>query len=345
MARIREWMDLSELGDTASLTAAGWLLVGQVTVVNSPFHDVQGNGGTYSLRVNPGSFITVTRARPPVLASPISTFRIRAHLLVDGYDNQGYVFTWWKGGNFLGGIKFESASHHIQLYSGGTLLAESTNQIFPNQWYTVEVGITIGNSGTYEVRVNGSSVGWIPSASGDTQPGSDTNVDTLTCLYYDIFNQPPGINIYFDDLAVDDGNWCGEGFITALHPNGAGNTTELTPSSGANWQNVDEIPPSDADYNETTVPNKKDTYTHTALPSNTTSVKAALIAARVVKVGSTINNGYIVLRSGVTDFESAAQLLSLSPAIVTKLWETDPNDGVWTPTSLNASQIGIRFDT
>lgn len=210
----------------------------------------------------------------------------------------------------------------------------------------LEVGITIGDTGSYELRVNGNSVGWIPPASGDTKPGADTTVNKFDVqAQTGSINSGPNADAYFDDFAVDSAGFIGEGVITLLSPNGAGATTQLTPTGAPNnWQNVDEVPPSDADFNEATAANLKDTYTHAALPATAGSVGAALLAARVVKVGSSINNAYLVVRSGATDYESPANLMSLSPSIITGMWETDPAGGAWTPTSLNASQIGIRFD-
>jgi hypothetical protein len=40
----------------------------------------------------------------------------------------------------------------------------------------------------------------------------------------------------------------GEGFVVHLIPNGAGATTQLTPSAGSNFQCVDEVPPNTRDY-------------------------------------------------------------------------------------------------
>lgn len=352
MARIKEFMDLCELGDAASLLAAGWTQVSEVGsgtsgVTATPYHDTQGNGGSYSLYANAPYNDWVT----PTAASPVATFYARFHHQVNGFNlaagdfsATAPFFRWRHGTTVLGYLAYNNTGHLV-LWRGDNVQLGSTSSVAlaTSTWATIEVGITIGNSGAaYEVRVNDQTV---ISGTGDTQPGSDTTVDNLVFLSGNavVFT---GYTNYFDDIAVDDSTWVKESLITALFPSGAGNTTELTPSGGANYTTVDERPPSDADYNSTAVANKKDTYAHTSLPGAASTVNCVMPVARVNRDGTTIEHAYLVVRSNGADYEGSSHLLGISPTIITDLREVDPDTSLaWSVARVNASEVGIRFDT
>jgi len=57
-------------------------------------------------------------------------------------------------------------------------------------------------------------------------------------------------------------------------------------SAGANWDCVEEIPYSDADYVSTNVTGKTDLYEVTDLVGSIHSVKCVQVAARSIKEGS-----------------------------------------------------------
>src|SRR4029079_19356311 len=113
----------------------------------------------------------------------------------------------------------------------------------------LELKVTIDNSvGTVTVRVNG--VVWLALTGIDNQATASATWNELG------INRPgsttAGIQWDCDDLYVGDGSgaapwndFLGECRVDARVPTGPGATTTWTPSVGANWQCVDEIPPND----------------------------------------------------------------------------------------------------
>ena len=91
--------------------------------------------------------------------------------------------------------------------------------------------------------------------------------------------------------------------------------------------------------------NLKDTYALGNLPASAGTVSGLVVTARTIKSGIVINNGYLVVRSGAADYESAAKVLGTSYAFISNIWTTDPSTGVaWTVAGVNAMEAGIRFD-
>jgi len=51
-----------------------------------------------------------------------------------------------------------------------------------------------------------------------------------------------------DNLIVDNAGWIGQTRIQGLAVSGAGTTTQFDPSTGSNYECVNEVPYSDTDY-------------------------------------------------------------------------------------------------
>lgn len=352
MARIRQWFGMDELGDLAQHVAHGGSIYGiggRQLVINAPFRDAQGNGGNYCYWMqDPDSGII-----SPWLPAPISTFFMRCHYRMTNTnfgtnpDSAGGFFYWFKDATELGHLGCLGTGQLVLRVAGVSLATTPAPVLVPSsgQFVTLELKIVIGDggAGAYELRVNG-----IPlfSGTGDTKPGADTGINNMRW----VLNEPLGgfHSCYIDDLVYDDADWVGEGVVTALKPNEAGDTTELAPTPGTsdNWQTVDEIPPSDTDYNSTTLPNKKDTYVHDSLPGAASIVKSVVTVARVARTGSDIATAYLVTGSGGVDYEDAGQAVGTVARVISKLEEVNPDTAApWTPGEVNLSQLGVRFDT
>ena len=116
--------------------------------------------------------------------------------------------------------------------------------------------------------------------------------------------------------------------------------------TGANYQTVDEIPPSDTDYNETTIADKVDTFAHAALTGSPTSVKCVQVQARGKLIGSpTPVNLKLAINSGATLYLSPNNALNLAVKAVSGLWATDPptpaSPGRWPGSTLRKSAISL----
>lgn len=152
---------------------------------------------------------------------------------------------------------------------------------------------------------------------------------------------------YFDNVIVDSANWIGNTKIQAVAVSGAGGYAQFTPSTGSNYQTVDEIPPNDTDYNETAIVDKVDSFAHAALSGTIGSIKCVQVQVRGKLVGNpTPSKIAPALRIDSTMYYGTAQSLGSSPKAVVALWETNPNtSAAWTESEVNNAEIGYKSST
>lgn len=136
----------------------------------------------------------------------------------------------------------------------------------------------------------------------------------------------------------------GEGFVSAIIPSGVGATTQLTSSTGgANWDNVNEIPPNSTDYNSSGTADQYDTYAATDLPTSATFVISVMGWAYAQRDNATINNFRHVVRTGGVDYFGTNTALPTSYG--TQFWSWNVNPGTltaWTVAEVNGSEHGFQ---
>lgn len=128
-------------------------------------------------------------------------------------------------------------------------------------------------------------------------------------------------------------------------PTGAGSHTDFTPSTGANWQNVDEVPPNtDTDYNETATVGAIDSFAHAAISGAPSSIAAVIVQVRARNTA--VGSGSIApfLRSGSTDSAGTDVALNTTYKTFQSVYPTDPDTGsAWASASaVNAAEIGYK---
>jgi hypothetical protein len=229
----------------------------------------------------------------------------------------------------------------------GTLLAQTAGPVAPfNAWFYLEASCTISDTvGVVKARVNGVEV---LSFTGDTKnAGTASTIDAI------VFSAPAGSGAGFrlDDLYVSDdtgvapyNDFLGDVRVFTLSPTGAGNKTQLTPSTGANWSCVDEQPYSAADFVTGATAGLRDTYATADLPAGVTAVHGVQLGVIAKKSDAGAKAVKTVLRSGGTDYpDSVAQTANSSDAYHRSLRLLNPNGSVaWTPTTVNAMEIGVE---
>jgi len=244
---------------------------------------------------------------------------------------------------------------------GGNLLATSSEAIVLNTWTCIEIYLhqTKSATGRVVVKFNGRTV---VDYTGSTMNGSYEDVVQL------IFGDPPNNEFYnypnavvygyFDDIAINDINgtinksWIGQGGIIACQPNGAGNVTELTPSAGANYTCVDDIPASDSDDVTAIITETPPAGGYTDLYTLDTSGIPTGVTVSAVKLSYRAKNEVgaenlkPVVRSGSTTEVQTAIALGASFASKQLILNADPIDDIaWTRTKLLALQAGMQLNT
>jgi hypothetical protein len=269
-----------------------------------------------------------------------------------GADEYAFATQIDASGVFQNCITWSQVDHRIRLRLGGTtsgaLLAVSFVTVSPGQWNVFRSHTTIGSLHRLYV---GSAFTQLFEFSGDNAAGAG-NVASLafglsgTDMY-------AGAYVAFDDLAVNNTSgasntgYPGDGRVVLLVPTGPGALTQLQrggEDTGANWSQVNELPPSMAQHVVTSSQaGYRDFYTMSDLPPTTGAVAVveAVVLADKSEVGSASVNPQI--RSGSSIYETTWQQLNTTPSYHTARWEHDPQTFLaWTVSSVNALQAGVR---
>jgi hypothetical protein len=240
-----------------------------------------------------------------------------------------------------------NAAGVLGLYRGGTLIATASVTVREpvGVWHYIEMSATIADSGgTCVVKINGTEV---INFTGDTKnAGTATTIDAIR------FQRTVPGNVYWDDYYLCDATgsapyntFLGEVRVQALMPTGAGASTQWTPSTGANWAAVDEVPPSATDYVLTATSGFRDTYAMSDLTGTVNTVLAARTYALAKKSDTGAASIKIVDRSGSTDYYStSAALATTDTTMLGTLRITDPaTSAAWTASGVNALQAGVEL--
>lgn len=237
----------------------------------------------------------------------------------------------------------------------GPILLTSTPGVIPSYgWCYVEVKVVFDNtSGSVDFRVNGVSV------------GSTTAVDTVNTanVYCDRFVIGAWHNNTANSGAIDDvyccddagsapfNTWLGEKVIEGLLPNGAGNSTQWTPSAGSNYQCVDENPPDDdTTYVASSTVGHKDLYAMTSVKTPPGTIRAVVpwalarqddAATRVIKTKIREN---VTEGSGANHTMTSAYQYYKGGAV--DAFPNNPDTGSpWTEAEVNAMECGVEVVT
>ncbi len=235
----------------------------------------------------------------------------------------------------VGHLYFTNGNNGTQLGSTGTtILALST-------WYHIETKITINNTtGSFTVKLNG--VTEISATSVNTRTTSNN-----TCNRFLL----PGTRNYYDDFFILDttgsanNDFIGDNKVETLLPNAAGNYSQWTPSSGANYTTVNETAVNDdTNYNSTATANNIDTYNFGNLVNVATGIRGICINEHVRKDNAGTKTIAPVIRISSTDYVGNTVSAIDSYYIALQIYEQNPNTTAsWTNTDINNAEFGIKL--
>ncbi len=239
------------------------------------------------------------------------------------------------------------ADYRFRLYNGAnTLLATSENTITTQTFYYIEIKVTVGATGSYELRVNGFSAGWMPHAVGQTRANS--NPDTAnTISLYGMYNTSTDI----DDLYICDGtgtannDFLGDVRIDAVMPTADDTPCEWLCSSGtSHFALIDEAAPNgDTDYIYSEVAGNQDTFQFAALPDlGNTPIKGVQMVSCARKDDASTKQMAQVARLGDVTQTGAAISLSDSYSYVRDVFPKDPEGNDWTVSSIQSARFGVK---
>jgi len=223
----------------------------------------------------------------------------------------------------------------------GTILGSTSVSLAIDTWYWLEIRLLCADSGgRLVVKLDGATM---VDYTGDTKNGgTSSNIDSVQ-----VFGS--GGSSRIDDFYGLDATgsspyntFLGDCKVVTLAPSGAGATTGMTPSTGANYTCVDELPYSATDY-VTGATGQKDTYALTDLPSGISSVLAVQANAIAKKSDAGALSVKNVVRSSSTDYAGTATAILPTDTTVSTIRTTDPaTSTTWTTSGVNALEVGAE---
>ena len=232
-----------------------------------------------------------------------------------------------------------------------TLLAAAGTPLPADTWHVIDwrVQITSTTVGIVEVWLDGNRV---INFSGDNTNSTTTNVQfVLLGSVAPTFSSATGMYMAIDDVGINDtagtvnNTRLGDGRVILLAPNGAGSSTTWTrggTDTGANYSQVNELPPSLTQYVASAVVANRDLYALQDLAVAVSAINVVEVIALAQNSDAGGGSLGLTLKSGATTNEATAIGLSTSAGYVGARWETDPNGGgAWTASAVNALEAGV----
>lgn len=150
-----------------------------------------------------------------------------------------------------------------------------------------------------------------------------------------------------DDTGDVNNDFLGDCHIEGSLPDGAGDSTQWTPSSGNNYQAVDETAPDgDSTYIESETAGHKDLYSH----SDLTRITGSIVGVQVNMVGrltkaATPRTVKAKAKSGTAEGDGANyQYDSTDYRNAIGIFESNPDTTApWTVTEINSAQFGLEL--
>lgn len=240
----------------------------------------------------------------------------------------------------------------LSVTRNGTAVTNGTSvsTLSVNVWHYIEWKVTIADSisaGSCKVRLNGVDIITV-ATSQDLKNTSNASANQIQ-LNGNVGSF--GGSAYYDDLYICDGtgstnnDFLGDCRVDVIFPNGAGNYTQLTPSTGSNYTCVDESTPNTTDYVSGSTVNDRDSYTLGDLPALTSqTVHGVQVNAAILKDDAGIRSVGTMVRSSSTNSDGSGVALSVSQTYITQIYEMNPNGSVaWTETTVNAMEAGVKI--
>lgn len=268
-----------------------------------------------------------------------ASYLVTLHFRLESLPASDIVLLNWREGSTSHTDIRVTAAGAIRATRNGTSLGiSSTGLISTATWYWLEAVVTVNDS-TGAVSVNLNATNILNLTSQDTRNAGSTGlVDNIQV------NSVSGGNNDWDTFhVINQSTLLGQELVIDTSvPTGAGNTTNWTPSTGSNWQNVDDATSDgDSTYNSANTVGHKDTFAMSDF--RTGAVEHIQVCAVVRKDDAGARQLAIVTRSNGTDYDGATQTVSSSYAVYREGLQVDPNTSAdWSQAAASAAEFGYK---
>lgn len=234
-------------------------------------------------------------------------------------------------------------NRYLQAKINNTQVAIGSHYMSSDTWYLIEFYFKMASSnGIIQVKVDGVlDIDW----TGNTNPSSYPYLNAWW------FNNTG--DMLLDDIAIndtsgsEDNSWCGDGRVILLKPDGAGSSTQWTPSSGSNYTCVDERWPSngDTDYVESDTADAIDFYSleNGSFPSGV-EIRRVWATAEARSTSPDSPKFALGIKSGNTTDWSSDLTLPLSYQVFrgTVYTKNPDTNSAWTVNDVASLEVGVK---
>jgi hypothetical protein len=231
------------------------------------------------------------------------------------------------------------STNEYQVRRGTTVLASTSGAGVTGAWHYIEFKVVTDDStGSYELRIGGFDV--LSDSGIDTKANAGGASDHHASFRFN--SAIAGGRI--DDVYCDDSDFVGDHKVVTIFPDAAGDDTDFTPNTGANFQAVDDKPhDSDSTYVESGTTDDQDLY---GVPTPTGVGTIVGVQHNIVcrKTDATDFDIKPVCKSGATESVDSAQTVnSTSYDNKRRILEADPDTAsAWDAAGLGTAQFGYR---
>lgn len=235
--------------------------------------------------------------------------------------------------------------------SGGTVLGTTTFALTSGSFAYIELKVFISDTvGTVDLYVNG--VSRLSLTAQDTKFTANTTWNQVSLgVNVGLTSSSPANSTHdFDDVYVFDGagtrcnNVVGDVRVALRTATAAGNSTGWTPSTGSNWQNIDDAQADgDSTYNSTNTTGAKDLFVIQDLPVSGVTVHGVQVCIVARKEDAGVASITSVVRQSGVEADGAELFLATTYECHRNLLEVNPVTGAaWTEGDFNADEFGYK---
>jgi hypothetical protein len=219
--------------------------------------------------------------------------------------------------------------------------------ITAGSWFFLEVKATIDDAaGVVHVKKNGATV--LNLTSADTQNGGNASSDRLRLS--SIAANASNFNTRIGDLYIlntDGGindDFIGECRVEMITPTGNGDTNDFTPSTGSNYENVDEqVPDGDDTFNQAENTDDVDLYGCSDLTSSSGSVHGVMFKAFARRTDVGARNLALGIKHSTTEDFDSGHALDSDYKYFSRIMDENPvTESAFSFSDVNDVQLGVK---
>lgn len=330
------FLDGIEIADKNVMATQGWQFGGTTTITTTNAHkDSASNGGTYCMEVG-----TSDAAFTPSLATNGQEICFYVYFSARSATTTAFQVWFQKNGLTNSSVYFRDDGYVEIRWGTGTVRATSAITFAHGAGYWIRIQNGATASSTCTVEMNGQVM---VTYTGDLMYWGPPGWNRIA------FQCNGSSGNYVDDIFIFDntGNmpFGQECYVLAIAATGD-DTVGLTRSTGAaNYETIDEIPPSDADYNEGTTTLLEDIYTHGGIGYTPNSIYALAVYVYGQRDGVITQLQPLLVSNVTKDYGTAfAPGGSGTSGLGYQVWTQDPDTATtWTVSGANATKFGARI--